>query len=41
MDLDNPVRSDVRVFNRVRVEFELEGVTPDQGERLVERFKGR
>ena len=41
MDLDDPVRPDVRVFNRVRVEFELEGVTPEQGEHLVERFKGR
>ena len=41
MDLDNPVREDVRVFNRVRVEFELGGVTAEQGEHLVERFKGR
>jgi uncharacterized OsmC-like protein len=41
MDLDNPPRQDVRVFNRVRVSFELEGVTPEQGAHLVERFKGR
>jgi uncharacterized OsmC-like protein len=41
MDLDNPVRPDVRVFNRVRVEFEVEGVAQEQGEYLVERFKGR
>ena len=41
MDLDDPVRTDVRVFNRVKVEFELGGVTPEQGEHLVERFKGR
>jgi uncharacterized OsmC-like protein len=41
MDLDNPVRPDVRVFNAVRVRFDLEGVTREQGEGLVERFKGR
>jgi uncharacterized OsmC-like protein len=41
MDLDNPVRDDVRVFNRVKIEFELGGVTEEQGEHLVERFKGR
>jgi uncharacterized OsmC-like protein len=41
MDLDNPVRPDVRVFNRVHVRFELRGVTRKQGEHLVERFKGR
>jgi uncharacterized OsmC-like protein len=41
MDLDNPVRPDVRVFNSVRLEFQLEGVTEDEGARLVERFKGR
>lgn len=41
MDLDNPVRSDVRVFNAVRLEFRLGGVDREQGERLVGRFKGR
>ena len=41
MDPDNPVRPDVRVFNTVRVEFQLEGVTKDEAEHLVERFKGR
>jgi uncharacterized OsmC-like protein len=41
MDLDNPVRPDLRVFNCVRVEFELGGVTQQQAEHLVERFKGR
>jgi uncharacterized OsmC-like protein len=41
MDLDNPVRPDVRVFNTVRLEFVLGGVDQEQGERLVERFKGR
>jgi uncharacterized OsmC-like protein len=38
---DRPVRPDVTVFNRVRLRFELEGVTPDQGDLLVKRFKGR
>ena len=37
----NPVRSDVSVFNRVRLGFRLEGVTQEEAERLVERFKGR
>jgi uncharacterized OsmC-like protein len=41
MDLENPVRPDVRLFNRVRIRFELAGVTPEQGRALVERFKGR
>jgi uncharacterized OsmC-like protein len=41
MDPDNPVRPDVRVFNAVHVRFDLEGVTPEQAEGLVERFKGR
>lgn len=41
IDPDRPVRQDVTVFHRVRLRFELEGVTPDQGELLVTRFKGR
>ncbi len=41
LDLDNPVRPDVRVFNAVRLEFLLGGVDQEQGELLVERFKGR
>ena len=41
MDPDNPVRPDVRVFNTVRIAFQLEGVTKDEAEHLVERFKGR
>jgi uncharacterized OsmC-like protein len=41
IDRERPVREDVTVFNRVRMRFELEGVTPDQGELLVKRFKGR
>ncbi len=41
MDLDDPVREDVTVFNSVRVDFTLTGVGGDQAEHLVERFKGR
>jgi uncharacterized OsmC-like protein len=41
IDPAHPVRSDVNVFNSVRLAFRLEGVTADQGVRLVERFKGR
>jgi uncharacterized OsmC-like protein len=41
MDRANPVRPDVTVFNSVRLRFDLEGVTPEQGEELVASFKGR
>ena len=41
MDPERPVRSDVSVFNRVRLRLELEGVTAEQGELLVKGFKGR
>jgi uncharacterized OsmC-like protein len=38
---ENPVRPDLMLFNRVRLAFDLEGVTQDEAEHLVERFKGR
>lgn len=41
MDRDHPVRPDVSLFNRVRLDFELGGVTQDQGLQLIESFKGR
>jgi uncharacterized OsmC-like protein len=41
IDPDDPVRSDVNVFNRVRLSFTLEGVTAEQAEHLVDRFKKR
>jgi uncharacterized OsmC-like protein len=41
IDPDDPVRPDVNVFNRVRLEFQLTGVTVDEGAGLVERFKRR
>jgi uncharacterized OsmC-like protein len=37
----NPVRSDLTLFNRIRIGFELEGVDQEQAEHLVDRFKGR
>lgn len=41
IDPDDPVRSDVSVFNRVRLSFALEGVSAEQAELLVDRFKKR
>lgn len=41
LDPSNPVRSDVNVFNSVRLAFELAGVTEEQGRALVEGFKRR
>jgi uncharacterized OsmC-like protein len=41
MDRSNPVRKDLALFNTVRLRFDLAGVTPEQGEELVEAFKGR
>jgi uncharacterized OsmC-like protein len=42
-DLDpaNPVRDDVRVFNSVRLRFELAGVDEPRARELVEGFKRR
>ena len=36
-----PVRSDVNLFNTVRISLDLGGVSQDQGQDLVERFKRR
>jgi uncharacterized OsmC-like protein len=36
-----PVRSDVNIFNTVRLNLELSGVTQEQASDLVERFKRR
>ena len=41
IDPADPVRTDVSVFNSVRLSFHLHGVTEEQGAHLVERFKGR
>ncbi len=40
IDPANPVRTDVSVFNSVRLSFRLQGVTEEQGAHLVERFEG-
>ena len=40
IDPANPVRTDVSVFNSVRLSFRLQGVTEEQGANLIERFKG-
>ena len=41
LDRSNPVRRDLSVFNSVRLNFHLSGVTQSQGTDLVERFRGR
>jgi uncharacterized OsmC-like protein len=41
IDLDRPVRPDVTLFGSVRLDFLLRGVSAEQAEHLVERFKGR
>jgi uncharacterized OsmC-like protein len=40
-DPSAPVRQDVNLFNAVRVHLELGGVSHDQAQDLVERFKRR
>jgi len=40
-DRTNPARQDYSVFNTVRMEFHLKGVTEEQGANLVEAFKRR
>lgn len=40
-DPSAPPRQDVTIFNAVRIDLELSGVTPEQGSDLVERFKRR
>jgi uncharacterized OsmC-like protein len=41
IDRSRPVRSDVSLFNSVRLQFRMQGVTRQQGDLLVEKFKGR
>jgi uncharacterized OsmC-like protein len=41
MDRSRPVRPDLNLFNSVQIDFDLEGVTPDQGTDLVTAFKRR
>ena len=41
LDRSQPVRPDFALFNSVRLSFELEGVTEEQGTELVNAFKKR
>jgi uncharacterized OsmC-like protein len=41
IDRSRPVRADYSVFNTVEVDFEIEGVSADDGHTLVEAFKRR
>jgi hypothetical protein len=41
MDRSNPVRPDVSLFNSVRLDFRMKGVTEKEAKQLVETFKGR
>ena len=41
MDRSRPVRPDVTLFNSVRLTFELQGVSAEQGSALIEAFKRR
>ena len=41
MDRNNPVRPDFTVFQTVRMEFNIKGVSEEQGAQLVEGFKRR
>lgn len=41
MDRSRPVRSDVSLFNSVHLRFQMKGVSRQQGDALVEKFKGR
>lgn len=41
MDRSKPVRPDVALFNSVRLQFHMQGVTDQQANQLVETFKGR
>jgi uncharacterized OsmC-like protein len=41
LDRSNQARSDVTLFNSVRLDFTLTGVSQDEGHQLVEAFKAR
>jgi uncharacterized OsmC-like protein len=41
MDRSAPPRQDVSLFNTVRLQFHLQGVTEEQGAHLIERFRRR
>jgi len=41
MDRSKPVRPDVSLFNSVRLDFQMKGVTEKEAKQLVDTFKGR
>jgi uncharacterized OsmC-like protein len=41
LDRSNQARPDVTLFNSVRLDFTLKGVTHDEGHQLVDAFKAR
>jgi hypothetical protein len=41
VDREHPVRADLTVFNRVRIDYEIEGATQEQAAGLVEGVKAR
>ena len=41
MDRSRPVRPDVTLFNSVRLDFKISGVTDEQAKQLIGSFKGR
>jgi uncharacterized OsmC-like protein len=41
MDRSRPVRPDVTLFNSVRLQFRIRGVSDGDAAQLVEKFKGR
>ena len=41
MDRSRPVRPDVSLFNSVRLNFQMTGVSDAEARQLIEKFKGR
>ena len=41
LERGNPVRPDVTLFNSVRLQFHLKGITAEQGALLIAAFKAR
>ena len=41
IDRTHPVRPDFTLFNSVHLQFQLKGVTDEQGAQLINAFKGR
>jgi uncharacterized OsmC-like protein len=41
IDRSHPVRKDVSLFNSVNLHFRMKGVNQQQGQRLIDLFRGR